>query len=431
MKRDFGLALGAALFVSSCATGSIESKLLTSDRAKDSGLQYALPKGRLKMQVTLGYRYYAADQQKKFAEKVEVALLAPSVTSAVAVPDPDARYHLALSPSVLADDHFCISVGQNGLLQSVGVVNADRSADIIQKIAETIAVFTTGAPTGGILKADGGGRKGVNVWEKAPFVEVVFDPDSETERKSMQQRISEALAARIAAVQADVPAALKAAEPAIDAKLKTLSIESNLGSRLAQGGDLITFTGGLKDEVVAAPTGPVGGVYYRMSGERRFEVAPYQDQGAGGVGSVGGRKQESILLLPDRVATGWIAVSRAPMVRKQTTLTLVNGTLTAVDVNKPSEGLALVSVPLNVAGAVIETPARFFTSIAKATKSETALVSAKAELFAAQAELEKLKAGQEGKPQGGSDFQGSTGLGSATKPPGKFESGLNCGGAPG
>lgn len=377
------------------------------------------------MQVTAGYLYFPAEPKKKLPAELQVALLAPAIVGSIVGADAAAPYHLALSPSVLSDDHFCIVVGKSGLLQTVGVVSSDRSADIAEKIAETIAIAATGVPTGlpfnsNIESTPKRRTGGVVVWDKAPFGEFLFDPHNAAERAAVQQEVLSALERRIESVNADPSGALKATDRAIDAKITKFSTESNLALRMLGSEGLIRIVGGLPGDLAKAPGAAVPGVYYRAPVERVFSVAP--------AALIGGKAQTSTAALPDRASTAWIAVTRAPIVRKQTSLSLTDGMLTSINVNKPSDGLAAASMPLGIAGAVIETPARFFTSIAKATKSETALLSAKADLLKAEAEFLKVQEGKDGTVAGGEAFAAGTPLASAVNPPQAFASGLTCAG---
>ena len=106
--------------------------------------------------------------------------------------------------------------------------------------------------------------------------------------------------------------------------------------------------------------------------------------------------------MPDVQTADWFSFSRAAFVRKDITLKLQGGAVKSVDLKKPSEALAVVSMPLNVAGAVIETPARFFTAIGKSFKSESAALNAQAELLKARAEFEKARAGKDATVPAGS-----------------------------
>jgi hypothetical protein len=399
-----------------------------------SGLRYALPKGRLKMQVTAGFFYYPT--MKKMKGALELAQLAPAIVGVVDAPDSDAQFFLKLNPSILSDDDFCIGVGENGLLSSVGVVTADRSADIVKKLAETAAVFFGGppVPAGGILSSGAGPRRtnGIPVWDKAPFVEVVFDPDSKIEVEAAQKTIAAALIARGEAARQNPSLTLASTREEI--KAKNLVYEANpellanmnsdkpylvATTDLLRGKELNPYSDDRFPGVEFDKPNPSAGVFYRVRSDRSFEVKP--------AGGLQGRLQQSIAALPDKSSTGFIKVSRGALIRKETGLALKDGMLVSVHVNKPSEALAVVSLPLDVAGAVIETPARFFSSIAAATRSDTALLSAKAELLQAEVEFLKAAKGEEAKvPQGAAFPAASPGIASPLKPPAAFSSGLTC-----
>lgn len=420
------VAVISALAMGACASSAIKSQSVAS--LKDGyggGLRYALPMGRLKVQVIAGYFYYPAvpnkDPKKALPAELELALMAPSIVGVEKGPDPSAQYLLSLSPSAMSDDHFCIGLTETGLLKSVNIVTADRSADIVVKLAETVAVAVGGVPgvDAGLENFDVAGSQrqdGIEVWDKAPFVEVLIDPDNENEIKAAQSVIRNAFRARAESAKRNPSGVLKASDREIDAK----AVKFRFASDRFGGDSLISINGGHATTPVA-PVGPASGIFYRVPVQRLFTVSP--------VAGLGGKSQSTLAILPDRSSAASIEVTRGPLIRKGTRLVLTDGMLTLVDINKPSEGLAAASLPLNVAGAIIETPARFFTAIAAATKSETALLNAKAELLQAEAEILKVRQGEDGEVPAGAAFSNSTAIASNPTAPAAFTSGLTCAGS--
>lgn len=55
--------------------------------------------------------------------------------------DPAQRFVADFRHSVLRDDHMAVSVGANGLLASVNLVNTDRTGDIVTEIANIVGTF--------------------------------------------------------------------------------------------------------------------------------------------------------------------------------------------------------------------------------------------------------------------------------------------------
>jgi hypothetical protein len=364
-------------------------------------MRYFLPMARTTVELTAGYTFIAGGEQAPpllQLDKISVNMLAPQIG-----PDVKRPYTLSLAPSSRSDDRFCVSFQPNGLLSEVKVISADRTGDIVERLAETAATFVTGVPDGGgmfdsleIEKA-----RGRFYFEPRPFATVVFDPDDASELTSANSVARANLALRIAEVMLDPVAAVKAMDEKFEGKKVAFRLSEAMSSVISNGAPVFAVDGAAPP-LAEAPLRK--GVYYRPMTERSFRVS-----------AVGGAPRRFFATMPDVTVAEWVEVSRAALVRKSTTAKFTNGQLQSIEIDKPSEALAAVNMPLDIAGSVVETPARFFTAIGKSLRSETALIAAQAELIKARAEIEKVKRGETASPPTGAASDGTNTAKGATQ----------------
>jgi hypothetical protein len=86
-----------------------------------------------------------------------------------------------------------------------------------------------------------------------------------------------------------------------------------------------------------------------------------------------------------------VDTSRAALVEKRVNLVVVNGMLVGIDVDKPSQLLAALSLPVDFLKAVVSIPGELLTFKVNQVKGEAALTSEQASALAAQLELLKNK----------------------------------------
>jgi hypothetical protein len=130
--------------------------------------------------------------------------------------------------------------------------------------------------------------------------------------------------------------------------------------------------------------------------------------------------------MPDAASTRTLDIERTFAVAKSYRVALTNGVLTKFEVEKPSEGYAAATLPLDIAGAVIETPARFFTAIGKSMRSQTSALAAQAELLKAEIELEKVRRGEAGAVPAGAAASAGSSFASQRNAPAAISPGVVC-----
>lgn len=396
------LALG--LFLSSCAS------IVTSDgnpASKDgAGIPYYLPSAALVIDVKAGFLKETPPDAD--TTSYTLSFLDAQVRKAEPIADVSKPYYLHYDANAFADDHVCIVRTTAGLLQAVKIVSSDRTSDILVRAAETVALVATGtgAPFGPGFMPEAADDREV-VWEEKPFVTLLVDPSSKGSVDFAQSTLRSAINAHVKLLKASAPDNKKYAAAALvadeKAPLLRFEVEGKEASNGKNGDD---------------PHPPGLGIYTRTAVQQNVRVEPV---------SLGGPVRTALVHMPDKTQTSLIELTRSFGVSKSYDVRLNGGIVTSFDVNKPSEALAVASLPLEIAGAIIETPARFFTAIGRSFSSETAAISAKAELIKAEAELERLKREGEGTPTGGNAAsENGVSLGSARSSPKKFGSNLSC-----
>ena len=102
--------------------------------------------------------------------------------------------------------------------------------------------------------------------------------------------------------------------------------------------------------------------------------------------------QRVYIPLPDRTRIGNIAVTRAAFVNKVTKLTFDNGVLTKFDINKPSESIAAIQIPIDIAKSIISIPGEILKlRLDYSTASKQVLDAQKNELQAKQDLIDKQR----------------------------------------
>ncbi len=398
--------LGILLLGAACSP--ITSTYIDDQDVVLEGVPYHLPRGRIKVELRAGL------DSRNVPIMYEIQLLGTEYD-----PDPKATFVLNYHPSLLSDDDLCVTRKSNGLLTSVQFAAADRTDDIALRIAETVVAFPL---LGGAAIAPSGKTILSPTQRKIAKFETVytatFDPLDEDERQSVESALSQFTASHYEAI--------------LDSNAKR---SGGVASVLDQFGDINKLNTNLAKGKV---------IEFRIpsdfsDGEYPLDDQNFSDERTDGIyftTSVsvpldiyenGKVSRRVIIEIPNYRYVGKIDISRALAVKKVTKIGLEDGLLTSISINKPSEGLEIASLPLEIMGAIVEVPARFFTAIAKATQSQAAATQAQASLILAQAELEKARAATIDSIKNKTDPDATgTALGGQIDEKSSFDSGIDC-----
>ena len=148
-------------------------------------------------------------------------------------------------------------------------------------------------------------------------------------------------------------------------------------------------------------------VYYRLFVPYRVSVAfdsATKDTNPPGSAGVGVYNVSQILYVPNKHSPILSCdINRAAFVTKTTTLTFADGVLTGSVIAKPSEVAGFMSIPLDVATAIVAVPGSIVKFRIDTTTQQKALVDAQKDLIKSQeARIQELQSLQKAK-QGGGD----------------------------
>lgn len=428
------LVLGLCFIISSC------SAPFQSHASNDeSGLKYYLPSSRVEIQL-----YENTNEQKK-EPYFEIMIGATKY-----IADKTAGQFLNFEPNIFSDDHLCIVRTETGLLTTVRLASSDRSGDILIKLAETATLLTTGIPIPTATKELGLeyitpqdifydkkaiARKalprllGFLGKEKNLVYSGDIDPYNRSEIVEVQEQLKARLEPKYNEIVYDIliqPLIKKYVEEMFDKKLTELKKENDklpqaerksLDELKKNTNELLTVAAKesainadikniYKENInsldinIALPTfsGESKTPPEKYDGDRiyyrtRINI-PISVSAAAGPLDDNDKKNEYPLFtqgvdIIDNNTEEYIEITRAKFIHKVTDLRFSNGVLTGVNIQHPSQGLAVASLPLDMASAILEVPAAFFTAITRSLQSESNVINAKANLIKSMAEYNK------------------------------------------
>ncbi|WP_119390377.1 hypothetical protein [Taklimakanibacter lacteus] len=245
------------------------------------------------------------------------------------LPDPNTKFSLTLRNSAFAHDDQTVTTTADGLLSTVNAINEDQSVEIVKKIIELV---TNVAKVGVVRLA-------------APrqfSVTTVIDPFNP---RGELHRLEEITGFKFAITD------LSGAKlPRYDEEYErqvTASCDASVCFRILTP-VMLTISGQSKESEVLA----------------RF-----------------------VVLVPNPRLIGTYDVRRGPCIKKTNELAFTNGVLTKIRVDKPSEVLGCLSIPIDVAKAIVSIPAELFKVKLENIGRDTQLAQAQTQAINAQIAL--------------------------------------------
>jgi len=270
------------------------------------------------------------------------------------VPDKTRRYFLAHRTNVFYEDDLQIKVNGKGLLETTSLSTEDKTPAIISKITETLVDTAQIAAAGPLFR---NAREVMASHPLKPF-HVIFDPFDPSQRANAVAKLSDC------GFDLKFPNPSTAIARMIDGKDKTSAklISSASAAQLTQATD-------------------IPGVIYRPPTAIELEITT-QDN------STAGLLQHVWVRLPSPTEIAIADASRAFLIKKKNNYSFVDGDLIQIDHNKPSQLLAFISVPADIAhqiaGAI---PTIISIEDKRAARLPPDLVAQKAQLDAETAVL--------------------------------------------
>jgi hypothetical protein len=251
------------------------------------------------------------------------------------VPDPRLQFILNYKGLATSEDDVKVTIGANGLLTKIVVTSEDKSGAIILKlidIGKEVAKM-------GVIFSEGG--------------QVVYDATFDPFDLQARTRVKNELAAY------------------------------NCSYRLTRiSGNSVDVARSVSTSETVSPT---SGVAFRPV--FAYNLMLMNDGRPASVQTV---------LLPNEAQVMTIPITRAAFVKKVTTVAFDHGLLTEVDINKPSEMLAFMDIPLAIAKAIVDVPAELVQLKINTSKGNTDLANQQKSELQAQQALEQLRAQVQG-----------------------------------
>lgn len=96
---------------------------------------------------------------------------------------------------------------------------------------------------------------------------------------------------------------------------------------------------------------------------------------------------QTLVLLPNNAIIASIDVSRRTFITNKTTITFLNGMLTKLELDKPSEALAFMGIPIDAVKAIVSIPSAILDFKVTSVTDDTRLVTAQQSNLTTQASL--------------------------------------------
>jgi len=427
MNHIKSIILIFSLFLTACGN-PLNTKGFNADLEKGvKGIPYFLPTARIKVSLVKNTEDTGPIYDLRINQTEDLI--------------PDTGHPLVLYyeanrfAGLFSDEHLCVARSQTGLLESVQFVAADRTADVIIKVAETaraIALAAAGIPPVGgsaLLSASKRPFFGAIAMDKGheEFL-AAFDPGNTVERDSVENAISDIIREEYTKWRkSSTDNGIDSGMVPIGGENNRIITSSNDNSNKEQSlpAKLVEFGGQAieaqqeaslkqcKSGSLCFRTLKSSVLEFRFGSEKNMTPAWFKS-----------------VMIPDKKNVGVLDIGHAFLVHKVTKIGLDKGILLSVNINTPSSALATAELPLDVINALLDVPVGFFTNIAAGFQSEADATNAQTNRIVAQAGLDKairdaLAGGIPTSVNTGSTPSASD-IGAELSPPTTFKSGLTC-----
>ena len=271
--------------------------------------------------------------------------------------DPQHPYIVSYSPSPFSSDSVDVVVGSNALLSSVNVTADDQTGQFLINLAKSYAAITAGVP----------GLKENSTANFVPISSFDVDPDDSFTLEAANAAFTSAALEQIDLgisrnCHSDDAAKIETCRTYKNIRRKKLTIHVSIHPPV--------FTPQVK-----LPDCTVG-LCFRLP-------IPYRVTAGFAVGKRVSASS-TFVALPNRAPVFAVNFDRTAFVRKVNNATFVNGMLTGLHVEKPSEAAAIALLPAQMISA-------FFSTIASTFQSRTAALNAEKEYIEAFMSLDSAR----------------------------------------
>lgn len=258
------------------------------------------------------------------------------------VPDPRMLFSLDFSESITSSDSIKVERDENGFLKKVTLGADDKSTEIIKAIANTVLTLLSGVPVG----VGGEPRADIAVATDQVVFQRVIDPLDEKARQEVNNIIK---------------------------KFGFSIVINPLKETGKRASDII---------VENVDEGGKGGLYYRHPIPYLLEVN--KTVPATGVSFT---VAEYMLYLENKAPLIRIDTSRTFFAKKDITLNFAQGQLVDSEIKKGSELLNIVSIPYDIANAIVSLPTKILQLKIDTTGKEKTLIDNNKAIIDSQTQL--------------------------------------------
>lgn len=436
------------LLAGACQAPMAQTAILSDDYLKKSptmkdalrGIPYFLPKTVLPVTISGDFVPIAtASDKEKQDPKFQDYVVSVSIGQTKQLPDPSARYLLEYLPEAVSSDEFKFTIGANGLLQSVKLTSKDESGEIAKKLAElvkeaakAVVQFGSGMPLGikGLTASEVEDNR-LRCHELAQKFTItkylsvsgqLMKGDGASELNSEAQKLLAAMHTSIAKVGA---ISSRSATFVVD-RISETTAENVDAYAVSEGApessekdagivfrisDPVTLsfafnTNGLRvQEANDVRLARANEQLKKAQDEKNTEAARLVEELIEGIQKDAAPPSNETCLIPDVVIdtepvtvmaqhplkTFVADTGRGFMVKKRIDMAVTDGVLTGLEVDKPSEVLQAVTLPVEILKTIASIPAELLTLKIKQATDEGGLTKAEAEAIKAQIELIRQK----------------------------------------
>lgn len=327
--------------------------------------------------------------------------LSVTVGAPAQVADPSAPYLLTYDLNGFTDDVHALTVGANGLLTTSNGQSTDETAQILAQAASSA-----------IQIAGGGGVLGARLVGPAAAAQPT-DAQRRTACFNVLQKfqydgvinLSEGLENGWTG-----SAEFQHLNDAIQVMMVKSGVVPAGSAPMLAPSDMSAFSLPAPDPLGLSPDKPHGekGIVFRMFVPEGVRMDLDQGNGFSAPDAVSGftctlrqpklRAEIAPTMIADRKFTFIVDTGRTALVAKTVNLTVTNGMFTSITVNKPSEVLAGVKLPLTVLNAITSAVLGNLTNRTTLVNDQSALIQAELGLIAQQEALAEKKKEQQGTP---------------------------------
>lgn len=260
------------------------------------------------------------------------------------VPDPAEHFVASFDESAFASDDLKIAVDSSGLLEAVNSTNEDQSVEITKKFLSLVTELAKIAPAGRGVRSD-------SRTEIKPFAKrLVFDPLDPRDVNRARAQLGNDFRLRVTRLGA----------PPVDAAMRPQSA---------------------LDRRRAVPARCTNSLCFRLVVPVAIELSTTDASGLSEIHA------KYIVLLPDPTRVAGYDIVRGPCIKRVTDLTFSKGLLTSAHVQKPSEVLGCLDIPLEIVRTVLSLPGELLTFRVEQINADTSLLQAQQNNLAAQQKL--------------------------------------------